>query len=80
MSSIIDNDDINKQWVVVTIVLYSKQMSKFMKYKISKGTVEKILIKEVTDFAHKLADFERLIRSRDASQKRQSWQNGFATE
>ncbi len=52
MSSIIGNDDKNKQRAVVLVVLYSKKMLKFVKYKISKVTVEETLIKEVTDFIH----------------------------
>ncbi len=41
MSSIIGNDDTNKQWAVVNVVFYSKKMLKCVKYKISKLTVDK---------------------------------------
>ncbi len=53
MSSIIGNDYTNKQWTVVTVVLlYRKIMLKFVKYKISKVTVEKNLVNEITDFIY----------------------------
>ncbi len=52
MSSIIGNDDINKQLTVVTVILHIEKKLKFVKYKISKVTVEKTLIKEVTDFMY----------------------------
>ncbi len=52
MSSIIGNNDTNKQLAVVTVVLYSKKMLKFVKYKMLKVTVEKALIKEITDFVY----------------------------
>ncbi len=50
MSSVIDNDDKNKQWAVVTVVLYSKDMFKLIKWKILYQTLENIFTKEVTDF------------------------------
>ncbi len=31
MSSVIDNDDKNKQWDVLTVVLYNKNMFELMK-------------------------------------------------
>ncbi len=53
MSSIIGNDHTNKQWAMVNVVLYSKKKElKFVKYKISKLTVEKTITKKVIDFLY----------------------------
>ncbi len=51
---------------MATVVSYSNNMLKFVKYKISKVTVEKTLIKEVADFTyHTLGDSERLKQKVD---------------
>ncbi len=59
MSSMIGNDETNKQSAVVTVVLYRKEMLKFVKYKISKVT-EKFNKKSNRCYAHTLANSERL--------------------
>ncbi len=46
------NDKTNQQWAIVRVVLCSKAILKFVKYKFSKVALEKPSIKEVTDFMY----------------------------
>ncbi len=53
MSFIIGNDNTNKQWAVVTVVLYNKKkMFKLVKYKFSKVALDTTLKKEIIDFMY----------------------------
>ncbi len=52
MSSVIDNYDTNKQWDVVTVVLYNRNMFEQLKSKILYPSLENVFTKEVTDFLH----------------------------
>ncbi len=51
MSSVIDNDDTNNQWPVVTVVLYQKKNVQTNEVK-EFVTLENILTNEVIDFMH----------------------------